>query len=177
MNAKHYVSGEILSRKDAIIVEIGEEQATAGGQEFSYSIEENYPFVVTMNGDDNQSRTMIVKLDARGNPSVSYCGYTYPLEVLSEKENKYNQILLSGLGGKSMAAKIPAPMPGLIKAVSVQVGQKVKKGEQLFVLEAMKMENSIKSPASGIITSISVQPGGVVDKSAVLCVIEPETEK
>ncbi len=177
MNAKHYVSGEILSRKDSIIVEIDESDARAGGQEFSYIIEQEYPFVVTMQGDDNQSRSMIIKLDSRGNPVVSYCGYTYPLEVLSEKEHRFNQILLSGLGGKSIATKIPAPMPGLIKAVSISVGLKVKKGEQLFVLEAMKMENSIKSPASGIITSISVQAGGVVDKSAVLCVIEPEAEK
>ncbi|MFN8358306.1 MAG: acetyl-CoA carboxylase biotin carboxyl carrier protein subunit [Candidatus Kapaibacterium sp.] len=174
MNAKHYVTGDFITQNAPLTIEISEHTALANGREYACLVEQEYPLVLTITGEDRQERTMIVKLDSRGNPIVSYSGYSYPLEVLSEKENRYNQILLSGLGGKSMVTKIPAPMPGLIKVVCVHTGQKVKKGEQLFVLEAMKMENSIKSPVGGIITGISVQEGSVVDKSAVLCVIEPE---
>ncbi|MBK9246582.1 MAG: acetyl-CoA carboxylase biotin carboxyl carrier protein subunit [Ignavibacteria bacterium] len=177
MNATYHITGDFLDSKAPMSVEICEDFVMANGMKYTCTVEQEYPFVVTVTGEDNISRTMIVKLDSRGNPIVSYSGYSYPMDVLNDKENQLNKILLSGLSGKSIATKIPAPMPGLIKVVGVQVGQKVKKGEQLFVLEAMKMENSIKSPVSGILTSIAVQSGGIVDKNSVLCVIEPEIEK
>jgi biotin carboxyl carrier protein len=65
-------------------------------------------------------------------------------------------------------------MPGLIKKVHVTVGQTVKKGEKLFVLEAMKMENDIKSPIAGVVEKISVEDGAAVEKSALLCTINTE---
>jgi len=52
---------------------------------------------------------------------------------------------------------ISAPMPGKILAVKVSNGQTVKKGDLLFVLEAMKMENEIMAPKSGVISGVFVQ--------------------
>jgi biotin carboxyl carrier protein len=67
---------------------------------------------------------------------------------------------------------ISAPMPGLVKAVLVSVGDSVGKGQRLLVLEAMKMENDINSPADGKVTKIDVEPGAVVDGGKAMISIE-----
>ena len=173
MPINQFVSSELHESLDPLTVSVSENSALVSGATIEYTIEQQYPFVVNLKGDDGVVRSMIVKLDLKGKPIVSYCGYCYPMEVLSEKENFYNQILLSGKGGKSLVSKIPAPMPGLIKYVNVVTGQTVKKGETLFVLEAMKMENSIKSPVAGRISTVAVTEGIAVDKNTLLCVVEP----
>jgi biotin carboxyl carrier protein len=59
-------------------------------------------------------------------------------------------------------------MPGNILDVKVTVGQAVKSGDVLLILEAMKMENEIKSPRDGVIASIAVTKGATVDTGAQL---------
>lgn len=63
---------------------------------------------------------------------------------------------------------IKAPMPGLILDIKVKVGDSIKKGDPLLVLEAMKMENIIKSASDGEVKSISVNKGESVEKNQVL---------
>ena len=67
--------------------------------------------------------------------------------------------------------KVSAPMPGTILAVNVQNGSAVKKGDVLFILEAMKMENEIMAPCDGTAASVSVTKGASVESGALLCVI------
>ena len=66
---------------------------------------------------------------------------------------------------------VNAPMPGTILKVNVSVGQAVKEGDVLCVLEAMKMENEIMAPKSGTITQVVVSKGSTVDTGAPLVVI------
>ena len=70
--------------------------------------------------------------------------------------------------GVAGANKVVAPMPGTILDVKVSVGQAVKKGDVICVLEAMKMENDIPAPADGIIASVNVQKGSTVAANDVL---------
>ncbi len=65
-----------------------------------------------------------------------------------------------------------APMPGLVLEISVQVGDKVSAGDQLIILEAMKMENVLSAPGDGIVEKIHVEKGQPVDKSQLLITFE-----
>ena len=66
---------------------------------------------------------------------------------------------------------VTAPMPGTILDVKVSVGQSVKKGDTVCVLEAMKMENDIPAPQDGVIASINVQKGASVGASDVIATL------
>lgn len=67
--------------------------------------------------------------------------------------------------------KVNAPMPGTILDVKVTAGASVKKGDLLFVLEAMKMENEILAPQDGVVAQVNVQKGASVNSGDVLCVL------
>lgn len=66
---------------------------------------------------------------------------------------------------------IKSPMPGTILNINITSGAAVKKGDLLFILEAMKMENEIMSPVDGTVASVNVTKGASVDTGTVLCVI------
>ena len=51
---------------------------------------------------------------------------------------------------------ITSPLPGKIVAVKVSAGQKVKEGDLLLIIEAMKMENEIVAPVTGTVTAVAV---------------------
>ena len=63
---------------------------------------------------------------------------------------------------------IKAPMPGLIIDLKVKIGDSVKTGDQLLILEAMKMENILKAQGEGIVKNVKVKKGDSVEKGQVL---------
>jgi pyruvate carboxylase subunit B len=65
-------------------------------------------------------------------------------------------------------------MPGTIVAVKVEVGDKVKAGDGVLVIEAMKMENEIQAAASGIVVAVNVAKGDAVTPDEALLEIQPE---
>lgn len=70
--------------------------------------------------------------------------------------------------GSEGAVKVSAPMPGKILAIKANMGQAVKKGDVVMVLEAMKMENEIVAPSDGTIASINVAVGDSVESGDTL---------
>lgn len=66
--------------------------------------------------------------------------------------------------------KMNSPMPGMIKKLTVANGTKVKKGDVIVVLEAMKMDNDLNAPCDGIVT-FTVTEGSNVETGATLAVI------
>ena len=70
--------------------------------------------------------------------------------------------------GAQGSVKVQAPMPGTILSVRVSVGQQVKKGDTVAVLEAMKMENEIPAPQDGTVSSVDVSNGATVETGATI---------
>ena len=67
---------------------------------------------------------------------------------------------------------LTAPLPGVIISVEVREGQSVTNGQELYVLEAMKMKNSIKANRNGKIASIHVNPGDLVKHNQPILTFE-----
>ncbi len=67
--------------------------------------------------------------------------------------------------------KVVSPMPGTILGVKVQVGQVVKAGDVLLILEAMKMENEIPAPVGGKVAQIAVSKGSAVNTGDLMIVL------
>ena len=67
---------------------------------------------------------------------------------------------------------VTAPMPGKVVKVLVKVGDEVKEGQGLVVVEAMKMENELKSPKAGKVTELLAKEGTAVENNAKLVVVE-----
>jgi biotin carboxyl carrier protein len=116
---------------------------------------------------------LVVSTGANNELRISLRGYTYPVTVLSGRDQYFQQLLKATATANSSTIRVPAPMPGLIKQVYVQNGQKVQRGDRLFILEAMKMENDIKAPAEGVINGVTITAGAAVEKNFNLCTIEP----
>lgn len=74
-------------------------------------------------------------------------------------------------GGAGEGTPVKAPLPGIVLGIKVAVGQAVKKGDTLVVLEAMKMENAINAEADGTVTGICVAQGDSVMEGAVLVTV------
>ena len=69
---------------------------------------------------------------------------------------------------EDLSKMLISPMPGLIKNISVEKGQKIKKGEQIVIIEAMKMENILKSEKDCLIKEILVKEGDSVSADEIL---------
>ncbi len=68
-------------------------------------------------------------------------------------------------------ATVNSPMPGTILEIKTAVGQSVKTGQTLFIMEAMKMETEIVAPADGVVASITVKSGDTTETDQVLATL------
>lgn len=92
-------------------------------------------------------------------------GTRYRTNLSSKFENRKKYIVPD-------AKKIISIIPGTIVKIFVKKGQKVRRGDNVMILEAMKMQNQIKSPRPGIIKSIEVSEGEKVAKGILMMELE-----
>lgn len=112
--------------------------------------------------------------------NVNGTEYAISIELMNETEaaaaKKAAQAAPSAAPVASVAAgegaQVVAPMQGTILSVNVKSGDAVKKGQVLFILEAMKMENEIMAANDGVITSVCVQNGDSVSNGTLLCTLK-----
>jgi 3-methylcrotonyl-CoA carboxylase alpha subunit len=90
-------------------------------------------------------------------------GTAYVLDEVSESERAAQRHAAHGL---------EAPMPGRVIAVKAGAGQTVRRGDEILVVEAMKMENAIRAPRDGVVKSISARVGDMVSPGVVLVELE-----
>ncbi len=94
----------------------------------------------------------------------------FPMEILDERKLR----LRRAAGKFTVEGKqfVTAAMPGKIVKVLVKVGDEVKEGQGLVVVEAMKMENEMKAPKAGKVVEVNVREGQTVEGNAKLCAVE-----
>ena len=73
---------------------------------------------------------------------------------------------------RAVSGALEAPMPGRVIVVRVEPGQAVTKGQEVLVVEAMKMENVLRAPRDGTVKSVAARPGDMVSPGVVLVELE-----
>jgi biotin carboxyl carrier protein len=102
---------------------------------------------------------------ARDGPTVhlAWDGVAYAL--VEEREGAFS-------AHRPDPGTLEAPMPGRVAAVKVASGQRVAKGQELLVVEAMKMENALRAPRDGVVRAVHVAPGDTVAPGRALVEFE-----
>ena len=90
-------------------------------------------------------------------------GVAYRLQEVDEE---------SAAARRAHAGALEAPMPGKILAVRVAVGDRVSRGAEIVILEAMKMENAVRAPRDGVVKSVGVTVGESVTAGHCLAELE-----
>ncbi len=161
---------------------------------YKVKVNDQYAFELTAENEKLKFHGEDLQFDVRelkdGHLHFLYQNRSYRAEVVSEDplekkmvvkvngklyyadlEDQYDSLLkamgMNGAAGK-LAQEVKAPMPGLVLSINVTEGQEVKKGDNLLVLEAMKMENMLKSATEGVVKKIFVSKGDKVEKNQVL---------
>jgi len=161
---------------------------------YKIKVNDQYTFDLEAAGEGIKLNAEVIEPDIRdlgnGHMHVLHGHRSYTIEILTANnadkslqikvngrmyevaiEDEYTGLLkalgMNGASGKK-TLELKAPMPGLVLSVNVTVGQEVKKGDSLLVLEAMKMENMLKSVTDGVVKKVHVAIGDKVEKSQVL---------
>ena len=77
-------------------------------------------------------------------------------------------LLQAGQGAAEVGGRLTAPMPGKVLSIAVKVGDAVKKGQLLAIMEAMKMEHSLHAPADGVVAEVLYAAGDQVSDGVEL---------
>jgi len=96
------------------------------------------------------------------------------IEVSNTSVSLPSEAVLAGRPKAVGIGDISSPMPGKVISIKVSIGDKVKKGDILFTVEAMKMENEIHSPIDGTVTEIFIKEGDQIDPEECLMRITPD---
>ncbi|MCZ7596651.1 MAG: biotin/lipoyl-binding protein [Gammaproteobacteria bacterium] len=99
--------------------------------------------------------------------SVIQGGYDVAMSVYTESAAALHR-LMPDKPPIDMSRYLLAPMPGLLVSLMVAEGQEVKAGEQLAVIEAMKMENTLRAERDTVVGKIHVQPGTTVERDQAI---------
>ncbi len=126
-----------------------------------HGIIKNQSLMVELVGTDETGKQMDILVN----------GVKYQVAVQNQFDALLKQLGLDKLA-TAKVNNIKAPMPGLVLRIIVAIGDEVKKGDALLVLEAMKMENVIKAAGDGVVKKITAIEKTAVEKGAVLIEFE-----
>ncbi len=133
-------------------------------------------FIYRING---QEYIVAVNIKDESNAEVAVNGTNYNVELVNDQEEvtlvarpaaaksaaapaSAPKAAAPAKGGAAGSKAIKSPLPGIVVAINVAVGDTVKKGQTVAILEAMKMENNIQAPADGVVASIDLNVGDSV---------------
>jgi biotin carboxyl carrier protein len=117
-------------------------------------------YEVTLSGDENLSDTAITPNFQPGTPQRPTATNSV---AKVRKESVAAPVVRKPAGSASGKGAVTAPMPGAILEISVKVGDQLERGQQVAILDAMKMHNVIGSPRVGTVAEVCVAVGHNVD--------------
>ena len=150
---------DIISEKGRLSVngkDLSIDQESGQGQHI-HVLHENKSYRAELVSFSAEDKTCIVKVN----------GNVYHLDIKDQYDELLHQLGMDNLN-KTKVADLKAPMPGMVLSVLVSEGDEVKKGDNILILEAMKMENIIKAPADVTVKAIKVKASNKVEKNQVL---------
>ena len=124
--------------------------------------------VVKVNGKEHKVK---VGETVNGKIRVHHEGKTYEVETKTDIEPIITEDV-EKISAKEGEKIIKAPIPGTIVSINVKKGKKVKSGDTLIKLVAMKMENEIVSPKDGVIKEVKVKKNDNVNKDDIIIIME-----
>ena len=143
-------------------------RVSADGENLSLDLQEGNGQHIHILKDNKSYRAEVVSFSQEEKTCiVKVNGNVYHLNIKDQYDDLLHQLGMDNLN-KTKVAELKAPMPGMVLKVLVSEGDEIKKGDNLLVLEAMKMENIIKSPADVTIKAVRVKPTDKVEKNQVL---------
>jgi biotin carboxyl carrier protein len=144
-------------------------EITLDGETFHVDAVRSGPTVYSVIEDGKQFEAMVDEKGAHGF-DVLVAGRVFHLESIDER----TRLLAQGAAPVATGPQtVTAEMPGKVVKLSVPVGESVREGQGVVVVEAMKMENEIPSPISGVLKEIAVSEGQTVEAGALLFTVEP----
>ncbi|KAG8452062.1 hypothetical protein GDO86_004019 [Hymenochirus boettgeri] len=120
---------------------------------------------------DSQKTIQCLARDAAGNVSVQFMGTVYKLQVLTNDAAGLSKYMPEKVE-EDTSSILRSPMPGTVVAVSVKPGDTVSEGQEICVIEAMKMQNSMTAAKTAKVKSLHVKPGETVGEGDLLVHLE-----
>lgn len=165
-NNKYKVEVERLDEGGILVVKVGDE---------CYTLKTEQKDDDTWSVNDTRTDYSIKVLKKTGS-QLSLEIDDSPLEVEWQRIAKVQTSVApktgSNAGGPKVSGGVYPPMPGKITEVSVAVGDKVKQGQTVCILEAMKMFNELKAHSNGTVKEVNVKPGSAVTPNDLLVLVE-----
>ncbi|XP_073425605.1 propionyl-CoA carboxylase alpha chain, mitochondrial isoform X2 [Dendrobates tinctorius] len=118
-----------------------------------------------------QKTVQCLSRDAAGNISIQFLGTVYKLQVLTRHAAELSKYMPEKVE-EDTSSILRSPMPGSVVAVSVKPGDMVSEGQEICVIEAMKMQNSMIAAKTAKVTSVHCKPGDTVGEGDLLVQLE-----
>ena len=123
--------------------------------------------IMELNINDEKSFVKINKINNFNQFSITIEDCSLDL-IVAPNKNKALFEYMPEIKREDLSKKLISPMPGLIKSISIKKGQLIKQGEELVIIEAMKMENILKSEKDCLVEDVLIKEGSSVSTDEVL---------
>lgn len=127
--------------------------------------------LLSVNVDGTQRTVQCLSQDAGGNMSIQFLGTVYKVHILTKLAAELNKFMLEKVP-KDTSSTLCSPMPGVVVAVSVKPGDMVAEGQEICVIEAMKMQNSMTAGKMGKVKLVHCKAGDTVGEGDLLVELE-----
>uniref|UniRef100_A0A8I5T778 Propionyl-CoA carboxylase alpha chain, mitochondrial n=1 Tax=Pongo abelii TaxID=9601 RepID=A0A8I5T778_PONAB len=127
--------------------------------------------LLTVSVDGTQRTVQCLSREAGGNMSIQFLGTVYKVNILTKLAAELNKFMLEK-ATEDTSSVLRSPMPGVVVAVSVKPGDAVAEGQEICVIEAMKMQNSMTAGKTGTVKSVHCRAGDTVGEGDLLVELE-----